>query len=151
MFKWLSSKKTTSSSFPGTLTGSKEEKTLYAVAMLLSEIMHADHQLCSQEKSTVTTILYQQFGMSEAGAQELLNKVNKHMKDAISLHEYTSFINSTFQYEQKVELIKSLWHVAYSDNMLDRYEEHLIRRLADLLYISHSDYIREKHVVSNSQ
>jgi len=37
-----------------------------------------------------------------------------------------------------------MWRVAMADNALSRYEEHVIRKVADLLYVSHSDFIRSK-------
>ena len=48
-----------------------------------------------------------------------------------------------------MELIKNMWEVAYADGNLDRYEEHLIRRVAELLYVSHSDFIKTKLAVKN--
>ena len=54
-------------------------------------------------------------------------------------------INKNYQYEEKVTLIESLWKVAYSDKQLDKYEEHMIRRIADLLYVSHSDFMQTKN------
>ncbi|MEM1153413.1 MAG: TerB family tellurite resistance protein [Pseudomonadota bacterium] len=45
---------------------------------------------------------------------------------------------------QKLELIGSMWRVAYADGRLDKYEEHLIRQVAELCYVSHEDYIKSK-------
>jgi len=43
-----------------------------------------------------------------------------------------------------VELLENLWRVAFADNEVDRYEEHMIRKVADLIYVNHSDFIRSK-------
>jgi uncharacterized tellurite resistance protein B-like protein len=37
-----------------------------------------------------------------------------------------------------------MWTVAYADGDLDKYEEHLIRQVAELTYVPHSDYIQCK-------
>jgi uncharacterized tellurite resistance protein B-like protein len=37
-----------------------------------------------------------------------------------------------------------LWELAYADGELDAHEEHRIRRLAGLLHVSHSEFIRTK-------
>ena len=65
-------------------------------------------------------------------------------KEATSLYEFTSLINSDYDYSQKVGLIENMWRIAFSDNNLDKYEDHLIRKISDLIYVSHSDFIRAK-------
>jgi len=127
-----------------------KNKKVFSVAVLLVEIMHADHVLRGREESTVTRILCDKFGLAEEDAVELFAKVNHLMKHAISLQKYTALLNSSMNYQEKIGLINALWCVAYSDNMLDLYEEHLIRRVSDLLYISHSDFIKQKFQVNDS-
>ena len=48
------------------------------------------------------------------------------------------------EYEEKVGLIENMWRIAFSDEQLDKYEEHLIRKISDLIYVSHSDFIKTK-------
>ena len=43
--------------------------------------------------------------------------------------------------------MESLWRVAYADGDLDKYEERLIRQVADLTHVSHKDFIRLKLAV----
>ena len=49
--------------------------------------------------------------------------------------------------EEKVRVLEYLWQIAYADNVLDKYEEHAIRKVADLLYLSHADFITAKQRV----
>ena len=42
-------------------------------------------------------------------------------------------------------MVELLWRVAYADGDLDKYEEHLVRRIADLIHVPHSVFIRMKH------
>ncbi|MBI3171641.1 MAG: TerB family tellurite resistance protein, partial [Hydrocarboniphaga effusa] len=42
-------------------------------------------------------------------------------------------------------LLGLLWRVAYADGKLEANEEHLLRRLSDLLHLSHGDFIRARH------
>ena len=37
-----------------------------------------------------------------------------------------------------------MWRVAMADSALSRYEEHVIRKVADLLYVPHGDFITAK-------
>jgi uncharacterized tellurite resistance protein B-like protein len=66
---------------------------------------------------------------------------------ATSDYEFTSLINKGFTPEQKVKVVEHLWEVAFADRELHKYEEHLVRRIADLLYVSHTDFIAAKHRV----
>lgn len=122
----------------------------FAVAILLVEVMHADHQLDEQEQTMIVTLLQQQFSLNIAEAMGLFEKANQKMKDAISLHQYTSQINSILSYQDKQALMINLWRVVFSDGQVDRYEEHLIRRVADLIYISHKDFVKARHIAEET-
>ena len=63
---------------------------------------------------------------------------------ATCLYEFTRVVNDTASIEQKRELIGLMWRVAMADQTLSQYEEHVIRKVADLLYLPHSDFIRAK-------
>ena len=54
-------------------------------------------------------------------------------------------INRHFSQEEKNHIVELLWEVAYADGELDKYEEHLVRKLADLIYVPHRSFIRAKH------
>ena len=66
------------------------------------------------------------------------------MDESTSLYEFTRVINDNYTPQQKLQLISAMWVVAYADGNLDKYEEHLIRRVAELTYVAHEDYIRAK-------
>ena len=59
-------------------------------------------------------------------------------------YQFTSLINKHCDQAQKVQIIENLWHVAMIDGHLDAHELHLMRKLADLLYIGHADYVAAK-------
>jgi uncharacterized tellurite resistance protein B-like protein len=40
--------------------------------------------------------------------------------------------------------VEQLWLIAYADGVIDKYEEAAIRKASELLYVSHSDFIRAK-------
>jgi uncharacterized tellurite resistance protein B-like protein len=44
----------------------------------------------------------------------------------------------------KVRIIEYLWQVVYADGKISAQENHLMRRLVDLLHISHGDNIAAK-------
>lgn len=126
------------------------DSLMFAVAILLVEVMHADHQLDEQEAFLVVQLLQQQFELDESVAQTLFSEANEKMKDAVSLHQYTSRVNSNLSYQEKKKLMANLWRVVFADGQLDKYEEHLVRRVADLIHIGHKDFIKAKHLAQES-
>jgi uncharacterized tellurite resistance protein B-like protein len=43
-----------------------------------------------------------------------------------------------------------MWELAFADGDLSKYEEYVIRKVADLIYVSHSEFIRAKTVVKQN-
>jgi len=118
-----------------------------ATAVLLTEVMCADHQLDEREKKTILHILQEQFMLNDKQAIDLFAYAEAKTKEAVSLHAYTSQINQLLSHAQRAKLIENMWRVIYADDEIDKYEEHLIRRIAELLYVSHTDFIKTKHTV----
>ena len=106
--------------------------------------MNADHELSDEESESIKSILFETLFITAEVADELLSNAKKEVHDATDLFQFTEVINDRYSYEEKVALIESLWKVAYSDKKLDKYEEHMIRRIADLLHVSHSDFMQTK-------
>lgn len=134
----------------------EEEKTeernpQLAAAALLVEIMNADHQLDDSERDTIRKVLFETLFLTEDVASELLATAEAEVKDANDLFRFTDVINAEYSPAEKIQLIESLWKVAFSDNQLDKYEEHMIRRISDLLYVSHSDFMQAKHRARGEQ
>jgi uncharacterized tellurite resistance protein B-like protein len=123
----------------------ESHKPELAAAALLVEIMNADHDLSPAESESIKNILFDTLFITADVADKLLETAKKEVHEATDLFQFTGVINTSYRYEEKVSLIESLWKVAYSDNQLDKYEEHMVRRIADLLYVSHSDFMQTKN------
>jgi uncharacterized tellurite resistance protein B-like protein len=123
----------------------ESHKPELAAAALLVEIMNADHDLSDEESASIKSILFDTLFITAEVADELLATAKKQVHEATDLFQFTEVINTNYSYEEKVSLIESLWKVAYSDKQLDKYEEHMVRRIADLLYVSHSDFMQTKN------
>ena len=115
-----------------------------ACAALLVEIAFADKEFDSREKTSLKESLIQSYNLDEETIQEIILDAENTVNESTSLYEYTRTVNDEFEYESKLNLLENLWKVAYADDVLDKYEEHLIRRVSDLIHISHSDYINIK-------
>ena len=117
-----------------------------ATAALLVEMMRADYEVRPGEREAVLRALGAAFDdLSADETRDLLARAEERADDATSLYEFTRFINGELDHEQKAHIVELLWRVAYADGDLDKYEEHLVRRIADLIHVPHSVFIRMKH------
>jgi uncharacterized tellurite resistance protein B-like protein len=115
-----------------------------ATAVLLFEIIRSDNKIAEQEIAEYKRMLLQHFVLEDAEIKSLLEQAESESSHAVDLYQYTNVINQHCQQAQKVTILESLWRVAYADGHLDVHEEHIIRRLADLLHIPHSSFIKTK-------
>lgn len=115
-----------------------------AVAQLLIEIARSDLQVQEAELGVVREHLAQAYGLSREQLDALVDEAGRKVDTATSLYDTVQRVNAALMPEQKAGLMRALWQVAYADRRLDAYEEALLRRLAELLYVPHSEFIREK-------
>ncbi|MAM70774.1 MAG: hypothetical protein CMP91_06505 [Gammaproteobacteria bacterium] len=133
-----------------TLSEEQRVDTLHlACAALMIELCKSDQEIDESETQKISSILQDRFNLQEEMLDELFTLAQQEAEEATSLYQFTSLIHEAYDYEDKIMLIKNMWEVAYADGNLDRYEEHLIRRVAELLYVSHSDFIKTKLAVKN--
>lgn len=115
-----------------------------AVAALLIEVMRADNELQQDEQETLSLTLQKYFSLQQSQAQELIESANKTVDDAIDYFQFSKQINANCSAQQRIEIVELLWRLAYADGHLDPQEEHVIRRVASLLYVTHEDFIAAK-------
>ncbi len=115
-----------------------------ATAVLLVEVMRADPEISQAEQDAVVEALRRQFSLSEEEGAVLFELAHRTSREATDLFSFTSRINESFSIEQKVEMIESMWRVAYADGRLDAHENHVMRRFADLLHVPHGAYANAK-------
>ena len=129
------------------LEGNKDE---LAYASLLIEVIKSDDRFDQREHDELLNILGTKLSIDEKALGELSELAQKKSDESTSLYEFTREINDKYQYEEKVQLIEDLWRIAYSDERIDKYEDYVIRKVADLVYVTHSDFIKSKLKVKNS-
>lgn len=118
-----------------------------ASAALLIEVAVVDNKLDQSEQDALQTVLTEKFQLTEQEAQDLYDLAKAERDQATSTYQFTQLINQNFSSEEKFELVKDMWLIAFADNVLDKYEEYTIRKVADLIHVPHSDFIRAKHLV----
>jgi uncharacterized tellurite resistance protein B-like protein len=124
---------------------SKQARLNLAAAVLLVEVMMADHEVRAEELEQISIVLEKLFDIEKSESAPLIEDARQRHKDLVSLYDMTSIINEEHDQELKRKLVYAMWCIALADDEKDKYEEHLIRKVADLLYLSHSDFIKARH------
>ncbi len=115
-----------------------------AIAALLIEVMRADREQQDDELKTLSLTLKKYFNLSDEDVSELMQSAGKSLDDAIDYFQFSKQINDQCSAEQRIEIIELLWRLAFADGELDPQEEYVIRRVSNLLYVAHEDFIAAK-------
>ncbi len=135
---------------PQPLSPEEQAKQLHLAAVsLLIEVVYADESLDDAEADLLLNLITTELKLDKAQATALIEEAKVAQKDATSLYEFTNQINAQFSIEQKQQLILAMWKLAYADGELCRYEDQIIRRTAELLYLKHSELIQMRNAAIN--
>jgi uncharacterized tellurite resistance protein B-like protein len=115
-----------------------------ATAALLLEVSRADGEISADERDATARALQVKFHLSQAETTALLQLAEAEVREASDTFQFTSLVNKRFSRDQKIRVVQLMWEVAYADGDRDVFEDHMIRKLADLLYVDHGDYIAAK-------
>lgn len=121
-----------------------------ALAVLLVELAQADHDHKESEETEILRLLEGSLELVPAQARELLADAKQTVEHSVSLHDFTRTLHERMDYAEKQRVIEMLWRIALADFSLDKYEDYMIGKIADLLYVSRGDVIRLKHRVAES-
>ena len=122
----------------------REHTLQLATAVLLVEVMRADGKVGDAEKPTVLAALRERFTLADDELQRLLELAELRSVEAHDLHSFTSQLTAAFDEPQRVQILERLWRVAWADGHVDAHENHLLRRLADLLHVRQADAVGAK-------
>ena len=128
----------------------QRDADLASVALMIL-VSNADHEVDPLEVERIMSIARETCAVDSDDVQAFFNEAELRSEASVSLYEFTEVINACFDKAQKFALIKNLWRVAYADQTLDRYEDSTIRKVAELIYVSHTDFIKAKLSVQQSQ
>jgi uncharacterized tellurite resistance protein B-like protein len=116
-----------------------------ATAVLLIEVSRADFQEDKTEQQTIRKLLLNHLSLTQDEVDILLKNAREEADQLVSLQHITRMMNEQMEQQDKVRVIELMWKVVYADGEMDRYEEHLMRQVSDLLYVSHADFIQARH------
>ncbi|RLA07981.1 MAG: TerB family tellurite resistance protein [Gammaproteobacteria bacterium] len=123
----------------------KKHSVELIMAALMVEMARADRTVTVAETDQILSILEKHFTLSPEEQTDLLALAEDHADHATSLFEFTTRLKQLLPHEEREALVELLWRVAFADGVIDKYEEQLVRKVAELLHVRHQDFIAAKH------
>ena len=118
-----------------------------ATAVLLLEVTRADFEVKPSSRKPWSRPSSRRSTCQSEETAELVEMAEREVDHAVCLHDFTSKLNESFSAEEKRHVVELMWKVGFADGHFDKYEEHVIRKVSDLLYIKHRDFVQAKHRV----
>jgi uncharacterized tellurite resistance protein B-like protein len=134
-----------SSEQSATSAADREAAVRLATAVLMIDVARADYVFEESEFDHVLKLIETHFGLSPEEAAELVNEAGDKAEDLISVHEFTHLLHKHLSEDEKANIVSLLWQIAYADGRLDKYEDSLVLKISDLLYVSRGRVMRLKH------
>jgi len=121
-----------------------EQQLQLATAALFIEMMLQDGKVHEEEKISVKNAIKNCFEITDNEADELFELAEDELKHSTDYYQFTQLINNNYTQAQKVIVIEKLWTIAYADSHLDDFEEHMVRKISELIYVPHTQFIKTK-------
>lgn len=128
----------------------REHALRLATAALLIEVVRADFEVDEAELAATLEVLAKEFALSAEESEALLRLAREEAEQAVSLHAFTRLLNDNYDAPSKERVIELMWQIAYADGVKDKHEEHLIRKVADLLYVPHVRFVKARHFAAEA-
>ena len=116
-----------------------------ATAVLLIEVTRADFRVNKAEQQRLRQLLEEQFRLTDEELDALIEEAQSDADKLVSLQHVTRLMNEHYDHAMKLRVIEMMWQLVYADDDKDHYEEHLMRQVADLLHVSHAEFIQARH------
>ena len=116
----------------------------FATAALLIEVSRSDSDKAEEEQTSILAILKSLFDFTDEELTGLVAIAEDAIEDEQDLYQFTHLMNAHYDYAGRRQLVTQLWRVAYADGRVDKFEEHIIRRIAGLLHVDNRDFIQAK-------
>jgi len=123
----------------------REHALRVTTAALMIEVARADFREDVAENERIFEALKQHFSLQPAEVELIMEQAATEVDEAVSLYEFTRMINDQLGPDDKSQLVRLMWQIGFADNHIHRYEENLIRKVAELLYVPPSELLRLRH------
>ncbi len=116
-----------------------------ATCVLLIEVSKSDDDFNIEEQKKIKSLMQKKFKIAQEKIERLFAHSDEKHDSMTSLFDWTEIINNECSYDQKCMIIGFMWDIAYIDGKIDKYEDFTIRKVADLIYVKHKDFINLKN------
>ena len=115
-----------------------------ATAVILLEVANADEDFSDSERESIVGILKDNFDLSNEEVLELISVSDEERSGSVDMWHFANVINENYTDQEKLSIMENIWKVIYADGRLDKYEDHIVHKLANILHIPHSKMIEAK-------
>lgn len=122
----------------------EDQQVALAAAMLLLEVAWADHEIEARELDLVRTALQSLYGVGDDHVDTVIQDARTQHESSTSILPFTRTLNEELSVEERRKLLDHLWRLNAFDGSEFHFEENVIRKVADLLYLNHSEFITAK-------
>jgi len=129
----------------GKTSKERESALRLATAVLMVDVARADNEFDEAEFDRLLRLIESHFDLTAEDSAELVNAANDKADEIVSVHDFTQLLHEHLDEEEKARIVGLLWQVAYADGRLDKYEDSLVLKISDLLYVSRGRVMRLKH------
>ncbi len=126
---------------------SSQKKLQIATCALFFEIAKADEDFTNEEHIKIVSIMKSKYELNNDEADELMSLTEESIKKSVSIYEFATLVDQNFSKDEKLELMKELWQLIYTDKKLNKYEDNLIKRIGDILKLEHKEVIEAKLII----
>jgi uncharacterized tellurite resistance protein B-like protein len=119
-----------------------------AAAALLIHAAVIDGNMTVAEREKLRAVIMQRFELDEAATAELIEQATTAEHDAVDLYHFTSTLDRTLDEAGRLRIVEMMWEVAYADGGITEFEDNLIWRASDLLYVPSRDRIELRRRVA---
>ena len=125
-------------------TENKYSSEIISSTCLLLSIAKSDDNLEKSEIDSIKEIITDFFNITSNKIDEIINLSLKTLNESTDLYEFAKELNTSFNYQDKIDFICCTFEVAYSDGTLHYLEEFFIKKIANILNVEHKDLIKAK-------
>ena len=121
-----------------------------ATCALLLEMAKIDGKFSELERKSIVEVLENSYQLSAERATAFMEAADEQLEKSIDLWHFAKLINENYSTEEKIKIIEMVWQIIYTDGKLDKHEDYLAHKLANLLRLSHEQLIEAKLKVIHS-
>lgn len=123
----------------------REHALRVATAALMIEVARADHSFDDTERRAMLELATRHFDLTDDEARQLTEDASDAAGEAVSVYEFSQGLHDALSVEEKAHIVGLLWKIAYADGELDKYENSLVLKISDLMFVPRGQVMRQKH------